>query len=200
MKIALAAVVAAGLLQATATERAFTLADLTVPADRLPEGCGLKVIEPSRSEAVGLTRSGGRTMRFFAATPSLQPPAITANPWIGTEPQSVGWVRRSVDGYSVRLPDGPPLTKQQESALIFKLADGVELAYSATYTATSTYEPSRDLAVYAVQFAPGVTSARRFSYTSDALVVERGRIRAVFSRDRSPCARAIETYLSSLPK
>ena len=180
---------------------AVTLADLTVPADKLPAGCALKVIQPSRQEAISTTPGGGRLMRIIVATPSLQPPGITANPWSGTDGKPVAWLRQSVDGYSARLPDGPPLTERQANAMFLRFAEGVESAYSATYTYTtaSVYPESRDLAVHAVQFAPGVQSSRRFSYTSDALVIERGRIRAIFKGDRGPCATAIEKHLTSLP-
>ena len=183
-------------------QRPVTLADLTVPVDQLPDGCALKVIQPSRQEVIATTPGGGRRMRVFVATPSLQPPGITANPWSGTDGRPVAWLRQSVDGYATRLPDGPPLTDRQANAMFLRFADGVESAYSATYTYTtaSVYPESRDLAVYAVQFAPGVQSSRRFSYTSDALVIERGQIRAIFTGDRSPCARAIERHLTSLPQ
>src|SRR5689334_2041469 len=121
---------------------AVTLADLTVPADRLPTGCALK-----------------------------------AAPWIGTNTRTMGAIRQFVDGYNVRMPDGPPFTLDQASAtqssMQLRFAEGVESAYAATYTATSAYEPSRDFAVRAVQFKPGVKSERRFSATSDALVIER---------------------------
>jgi hypothetical protein len=180
-------------------QRPVTLADLTVPADRLPAGCALKVIQPGRSEIISTTASGVRHVRFFAGTSSLQPPGITTNPWNGKDEGAVAWLRQSVDGYNVRLPDGPPVAGRQAAAMFLRLADGVESAYSATYTATYAYEPPHDFAVHAVQFAPGVESPRRFSYTSDATIIERGRIRVLFNGDRSPCSNAIATHLKSLP-
>jgi hypothetical protein len=116
------------LLAAAATETAwahgqggFPLADLTVPADRLPTGCGLS---PSPS-----MRTGDNTMRAgsWAGLP------ISSNPWIGTDRAIVASiVERAVD--PPRIPDGPPPTPRESARFRLRLADDVEEAYAAVYT------------------------------------------------------------------
>src|SRR4029453_11743185 len=78
--------------------------DLTVPKDRLPDGCSLKTIEAGRQE--NCTSAQGRPIiPPLAPTPPLPPPGVTTNPWIGTDRRTLAWLRQRVDGYSpLRLP------------------------------------------------------------------------------------------------
>ena len=64
---------------------------------------------------------------------SVEPFSITANPWMGTDRHILATLRQHLDGYGmVRLPDGPPLTNREASAMLQKFADGVEEGYVAT--------------------------------------------------------------------
>jgi hypothetical protein len=111
--------------------KAVTMQDLTVPQDRLPNGCTLKAGAPDRQRLMG------------------QPQGITVNPWIGTDRKVLGWLRRNIDGYPSRpLPDAL-ITEKEESAFRSRVADGVEEGYAATYE--QRWAP--DLRVQAVRFA-----------------------------------------------
>jgi hypothetical protein len=154
--------------------------DLTVPTDRLATGCRLKVKE--RSEQVNSRLS----------TTSFNQFGITTNPWTGTDRRILARLRQQVDGYGmVRLPDGPPLTNTETSAMLLKFADGVEEGYAAIYAQSERL----DITVWAVRFKPG---ERDNLSTPTASVIDVGPIRAAIVGDVSPCRTAIETHLRSL--
>jgi hypothetical protein len=161
-----------------------TLQDLTVPQDRLPTGCSLKAADPD-------------PQRVRLISP-MQSAGITTNPWTGTDRRILAWLRQSVDGYGkLRLPDGPPLTQSQESALFLRFADGVEEGYAATYAQSG----APDLEVQAVRFA--VAPEKRFTSPTggpNAMVIEIGSIRAVLHGHGGPCESAIDTHLKSFGK
>ena len=158
--------------------KAVAMQDLTVPENQLPTGCRLKVIDSSRR---------GPIIRM-----SAQPFSIAGNPWTGTDRRILATLRQHLDGYGmVRLPDGPPLTNSEASAMLLKFADGVEEGYVATYTQTD----SRDLSVWAVRFTPGERD-RHSSQTVRAIDI--GPIRAALVGDASACSTAVETHLRSL--
>ena len=179
--------------------RAVTMRDLTVPADRLPNGCSLKVIEPARQETIPAPATR-QAVRFIPSGPSLQPLGITLNPWTGTDRRILAALRQRVDGYwRVRLPDAPPLTSSEVSAMLLQFAQGVEEGYAATYTLEG-----RDLGVWAVRFA--MPQDRPLDFHEDGgrgqnvRVIDIGAIRAVLFGDGVGCATAVETHLKSLVK
>jgi hypothetical protein len=170
--------------------------DLTVPKDRLPNGCILKTIQPPG--LIPTSESGRQTIHVTGPTPSLQPPGVTTNPWIGTDRRTLAWLRQRVDGYgSLRLPDGPPLSASEAAAMSARFADGVDQGYAATYVQSTP----RDLAVHAVRFAAApekpLDLSRDRTYT---LILDIGLIRVGLLGDNGPCSTAIETYLRSLGK
>ncbi len=175
-----------------------TLQDLTVPKDRLPEGCALKLIEPAHQEVIATTDTGRRTVRVTGATPSLQPAGVTANPWTGADRRVLAGLRQRVDGYGTpRLPDAPPLTSGEEAAMFLQFANGVEEGYAATYAQSG----GRDLGVQAVRFT--VATERHLDVSRTARVentrtIDIGLIRASVYGDGGPCASAIEGYVRSL--
>ena len=80
------------------------LTDLTVPRERLPQGCAL-------SEAPVL--------------------GIPTNPWNVTDPAALASLRRSMG--EVPAVTDAPLTRRDASAYQLLLADGVEEGYAAVY-------------------------------------------------------------------
>jgi len=172
-----------------------TLQDLTVPRDRLPDGCSLKLVEPARREVISTMERGGQRVRYIGPTPSMQPAGITANPWMGTDRRILAWLRQRVDGYGeLRLLDAP-LTKREESALFLQFAEGLEEGYAATYAQSGAH----DLGVHAVRFA--LTPEKRAVFPVDrphTLVIETGSIRAIVYGDSGPCSTVIDTYLRPL--
>ena len=176
------------------------LPDLTVPPDRLPDGCGLKAIEPAHQEVIGPSKLGGRTIRVTPATRSMQPEGVTANPWTGTDRNILASLRQRVDGYGmVRWPDAPPLTRREQSVLLQQFADGVEEGYAATYAQSGR----ADVGVHAVRFTvptPEPFTSFMKSRPQNTVRLNVGLVRIAFYGDDGPCSRAIETYLTSLAK
>jgi hypothetical protein len=191
----------AGVAQ-SAPATAVTMQGLTVPQERLPDGCSLKVIEPRRQEVVSTSATGVRTIRVVSATASLQPGGmsqVTQNPWTGTDRRILAELRQRVDGHGpVRTPDGPPLTRGETSAMLLQFADGVAEGYAATYAQSE----GRDLGVWAVRFATAPDPVRGhdpIDPANSARVFDIGLIRAMLLGD-GPCAIAIERHLKSLGK
>jgi hypothetical protein len=171
-----------------------SLQALTVPQEQLPSNCALKVIEPQRQAVEVTSVAGRRTIRITPATPSLQPAGVTANPWAGTDRAILAWLRQRVDGYEVRLPDAPPMTRREQSEMLLRSADGVEEGYAATYASSGA-----DIGVHAVRFA--VPTAEPFTPATNsqkAVRINIGLIRVALSGNDGACSRAIETYLTSL--
>ena len=77
LAIALGIVNTPGLAQRVPPTRV-TLQELTVPADRLPYGCRLKVILPPRHEIIAPTESSRGRIRLVSGTPSLPTAAAWA--------------------------------------------------------------------------------------------------------------------------
>ncbi len=178
-----------------------SLAALTVPAERLPDGCGLKVIEPGRSEVIASPERGRQAVRFSGPTPSMQPPGVTANPWIGADRHVLAWLRQRTDGpRKMSVPDGGPLTAHEQAAFTLQYADGVEEGYAATYAQSQ----APDIAVQAVRFAvpPGrpLDLGMADHPNQRTARFEIGTIRVVLTSDGGPCANAIEAYLKSLQR
>src|SRR5690242_15981545 len=95
-----AALRGAGVIAQGAPRRPVTLSDLTVPHERLPQGCGL-----SQAPVLG----------------------IPINPWTVADPAAIASLRRSM-GEIPAVPDAP-LTRRDASAYQLLLAEGVEEAY-----------------------------------------------------------------------
>jgi hypothetical protein len=150
------------LAQTAVAPPAVTLQDLTVPSDRLPAGCRLKVNDPPKQEPapepsrqeIGYTAAGRpTTLTVTRETPRVATDAgIATNPWIGTDRRILARLHQSVDGdgptgLPMRLPDAPPLSAREQAALSLRFADGVDEGYAATYAQTG----GSDLQVVAVR-------------------------------------------------
>jgi hypothetical protein len=182
--------------------RSVTMQDLTIPTDRLPDGCHLKVIEPGRQAgSVSPAQSSQGFHAIDPITPWMQPQGVTVNPWTGTNRRILTELRRSIDGYD-ELPvlDAPPLTPSEASSMFAQSANGVEEGYAVTYAQTG----GRDLGVWAVKFVQAPEMHLDFPgdthNTKNSVVVTIGSIRARLFVDGGACSIAIETYLKSLGK
>ena len=147
----IAIAVIAALLQAAAAPGA-VMKDLTVPVERLPEGCAF----------APRLRKGRNPLQ-----PTWGP--FPANPWIGTEKGLMGLVRQIMDLSRMTIPDGPAPDAAGIERYIAGLTEGVEEAYAAIYE-----QDEKDVVmVHAVRYAqpqpfpdpapvwgPGVNSAR----------------------------------------
>lgn len=163
---------------------AFPLADLTVPAERLPTGCALS---PSPS-----MRTGDNTMRagLWAGLP------ISSNPWTGIDRAIVASiVERVID--PPRMPDGPPPTPREVARFRLRLADDVEEAYAAVYTDGG---PSL-ITVNAIRYAdatqlPPSRSSNRVS--PSGFRVAFGRTVLTVSGSDGPCLQAVEAHVKDV--
>jgi len=172
------------LLQVTA-EAPVTLADLTVPEDRLPPACALS---PSPSQSLGgnVVQAG-----LWAGLP------IKVNPWMGADTQLIVTIRERIDGPAPQ-PDGPPPSLGQLARFRLHLADDVEEAYAAIYAASG---PPL-VVVYAVRFAGDADAA---TPSGDAIATKPGRLRltlgnvvVVVSGHDGPCFDAVATHVRAL--
>jgi hypothetical protein len=180
----------AGGQGAVSSKRPVTLDQLTVPKDRLPDGCSLKA-NPPHGIFIFLSMSD----------------TLTTNPWMGTDHRILALLRRGIDAggqsyvgsYVGRpLPDAV-LTPREESLALLKFAEGVEEGYAAVYSQAgspeSSFSGAKELTVRAVRFA-GRSEMR--GDTETRLGIEIGLIRAVLSGGGGVCATAIENHLKSL--
>jgi hypothetical protein len=172
--------------------------DLTMAQDRLPGGCSLKTIEPAHQEVVATPEPGRQKISFIGPTPSMQPPGIAANPWMGTDRKILAWLRGGIDGPRLGPPDAWWFSESPAVAL--QRANGVEEGYAATYAQSG----SRDLGVWAVRFALAPETHLDFPQnthsTRPATVITMGLIRVALFGDGGACSTAVETYLRSLGK
>ena len=111
-----------------------SLAALTVPVERLPDGCRLEPVIPDGK--------GGRRFVMY--------PGIRENPWLGTGRQYAASIRQVVDG-----PAGPRYGLSGPE-LHDRLADDVVESYRARYISAN----QQRIDVYAVRFNdPALTRA-----------------------------------------
>jgi hypothetical protein len=101
---------------------------LTVAENRLPEGCALRPVGTPIPQATK-TRTGASRPAVRVLGPD-EPPI---NPWVGTDRQKLGDLRRRIDGFFSRpLPDAVR-TRGDELELRWRLAEGVAQGYTAIY-------------------------------------------------------------------
>ena len=149
--------------------RPVDLVDLTVPSERLPDGCVLVSPAP-----VGL--DGGRVRLS-----SLAGLGLPANPWIGSERSILATIRERMDGHPL-VPDAP-LTKSEYARFRMRLADDAEEGYAAVYG-------QDEVAVYAAKMVspPKDESLSPTSRRNPrALRFTWDRIVAVVEGSRTPC-------------
>ena len=89
------------------------LSALTVPAERLPEGCRLEPASPG-----------------FVMGPGLR-----ENPWIGTRPPTLASIRLTVE-----YPNGPTYDLPNGPALRARLTEDVVEGYRARYVAATAWK------------------------------------------------------------
>lgn len=185
-----------GLFLATASgvatnvqPRAIAMQDLTVPPEQLPAGCGLQRLPEPQAPTPGTTVTRG------VAT-SL--PYMTTNPWVGTDPHTLAYMRQVMDGPPV-VPDAVPLSKGEAARFFLRYADGIEQGYAADYLQSD----GRLLAVHALKFSSTATDAMRAlrpSASAGPIItrVDIGSILAMVYGDRGPCTQAIAAHLTAL--
>jgi len=164
------------------------LSDLTVPADRLPQGC---VLSPSQS-----VRENGNHVRtgLWAGLP------IRSNPSTSSEPSVIVAIRGRIAGPIV-TPDPPALSERGLARFQLQLADGIDEAYAAIYLGPDSQEI---VTVYGLRF-PDASAAAAFWASAAARKNPRvtgvllGPIVAVAMGPPDSCLTAVAAHLTSLP-
>ena len=167
-----------------APAREIGLAEITVPNDRLPAGCGLAAAPSERLER-NRVRSGLWT--------GLN---IRTNPWIGIDVPILAAIHERLA--PTEAPDGPPLTPVQARRYFLRLADGIDQAYVAIYREQDVSDLTT---VYGLQFPTteaALAFARNVRAASNAVV--NGRIAAFSAGHDSDCFQAIREYVSRLSR
>jgi hypothetical protein len=163
----------------------FALQDLTVPPDRLPEGCALT---PPNERL-----DGNRIRGVWAGLP------VPTNPWAGPDKRIIATIRQVADP-SPPLPDALRSMREARRYSLL-LAEGVEEGYAAIYSQSGS---SRLLVVYALRLAEGESPLHRWSAARaedpGVVRIENGSVLVVASGDPSPCFDAIRDYLNALMK
>src|SRR5580692_7509250 len=99
--------------------------NLTVPATRLAPDCLLA--PQSHFEPVVVSQSGG--VRVTSVDPNVTaslPPAHPVNPWVGSDVQSVGWLRSrmSFEGFTPAFAFDPAITDPRQVQNLQQAPDG----------------------------------------------------------------------------
>jgi hypothetical protein len=170
-------VAALGLIGQTSPSPA--LQTLSVPAERLPDGCALAPAAADRLR-VGLSQNV----------------TIDANPWTGTSRQVIAAMRERMEG-SPTVPDGPPLDRRASALYLLHLADDVDEGYAAFYVQSG----APDVVVYALKFVPGIKPPTSMKAHPSATVrIALGPVVAMVFGDGGRCFEAVAAYVTSLAK
>lgn len=164
---------------ATAQSASVKAQELTVPSDRLPDGCQLA---PAPSVPVGPNQVqtglwGG-----------LQLPS---NPWAGHDAPLAGKIRELVDG-ARRVPDGPPLSRAELARLVLRLAEDVEEAYAAFYNTPD----GRLVSVFAMRLNAPIDGNNDAELRESRVRI--GAFVAAHSGDGGECHNAVINHLLTL--
>jgi hypothetical protein len=160
------------------------LQDLTVPSNRLPDGCELLPVSAIRTDENRIRLS--LMLGLWTA----------ANPWVGTERSALASIGERVEGMPAG-PDGPPLDRREHAQFRLRMADGIDEGYAAVYG-----RAENDIViVYAARFAKLPTDdAFRLQprRQSNALRMTFGRIVTLVEGGPNHCLEAVEKHLRSL--
>lgn len=163
-----------------------TLNDLTVPAERLPDGCALSATPSERISGNGIRGGLWAGLR------------IPTNPWAGKDRSLIADIRERMDEPSLPLTDAPLFSPRELARYHLILADGIDEGYAAIYREGTSSEP---VTVYGVRVAaserPDAVGNRRPPPDGKSTRVVIGQIVAVVS-GRGMCFQAIADYVKSL--
>ena len=186
-------IVAASIARASA--QTLSLASLTVPDKNLPSGCRLK---PLVSATTAVVRDG---RVIVAAKPASSFP-FPSNPWSGTDGRLVVTARSfDVDG-DLQLPDAPPPSRAEASAIESRWVEDVVEAYRAEYlsaeqiviSVTAIRFNDREAGDHEIRQGPALhmTGGRgdRLVVGAAAVVVQAGA--------KTNCFDAVDTYIRGM--
>ena len=157
---------------------------LIVRGDRLPAGCGL-----ATPPQPGPVIKGNARVFTGAALPGR---SLSENPWIGTDATTLVAIWEAMDR-APRNPDPIPLDPRQAARYRFRLADGVERGYRATYE-----DPAGRVFVYALQV--NETTRPHTAALTNGTRIDLGNVVALVQGPSGPCWSAVHTYLISLAR
>jgi hypothetical protein len=171
VNIARTAALVVGMVATGAAQTAPTLSSLTAPEKDLPSGCRLRPIA-----------SGTTVPRILFPFPD--------NPWIGPDRRHVIEIRKSIDG-PLRLPDAPPLTRKEQTALEHRWVANVVEGYRADYISSEGVP----VQVAAIRY----DDPKFVDSTAPGTRLALGAIVALVTGDsKTTCFQAIQKHLRSL--
>jgi hypothetical protein len=213
-------VVLVGCVLVAITQGQGSLPDLAVPADRLPKGC--RLVPSSEFEPVVTHPKPGVTVTQMRPSCSLPgcPIDITSNPWQGTDPRTLGWLKQTMESAArseipMRLirPNGPggsrPVIdaprsteeaeagqpKQQEvwTAELLANAEGLAEGYSAVYRQID----GTDLEIRALRIRSDANPRPTFPQQPNVVAIGPDIVAAVIP-SAGPCAAALTAFLKQV--
>jgi hypothetical protein len=223
----LLSVVLVGGMVVTIAQGQGSLPDLTVPADRLPVGC--RLVPNSEFEPVVTHPQPGVTatrMRPSCALPGC-PIDFTSNPWLGTDPRTLGWLKRTIEfaarsevptglvqssgsGGSRPVIDAPRSTVEAETEL--RKAETAERRQEEAWTAELLAEArglaegysavyrqidGADLEVRALRIRPDAIPRPTFPQRPNVVAIGSDVVAAV-TPEAGPCATALTAFLKQV--
>ncbi len=170
-----------------------SLSALTVPDKTLPSGCRLKPLVPASAPVV---RDGSVTV---AAKPAFSFP-FPSNPWSGTDDRLIVTARSMVDG-SLQLPDAPPPSRAEASAIESRWVEDVVEAYRAEYLSAEQVV----ISVTAIRFndaklattKPSSAALHMSGGRADRLVVGAAVV-VVQAGAKTNCFDAVDSYIRGM--
>jgi hypothetical protein len=170
-----------------------SLASLTVPDKNLASGCRLKPLVPATTAVVRDDRV------VVAARPASSFP-FPSNPWSGTDGRLVVTARSMVDG-SLQLPDAPPPSREEASAIENRWVENVVEAYRAEYLSAEQVV----ISVTAIRFndaklamtKPASATLHMTGGRVDRLIVGAAVV-VVQAGAKTNCFDAVDTYIRGM--
>jgi hypothetical protein len=210
-------VVLLGSVCVAITQGQGSLPDLAVPADHLPKGC--RLVPSSEFEPVVTLPKPGVTVtqvRGACDWPGC-PIEFTSNPWQGTDPRTLGWLKQTMDsagrsevpmslvqpngsGGSRPVIDAPRSTEEAEAgqpkqrkawtAELLASAQGLAEGYSAVYRQID----GADLEVRALRIRSDANPRPTFPQQPNVVAIGPDVVAAVIP-SAGPCAAALTSFL-----
>jgi hypothetical protein len=179
---------------------------LTVPVEKLPDGCRLEPLAPQPSPRPPVVLPYGTVVSY---SPTLIQ-RFPSNPWSGTDYKYIARVRPTFDKLP-QEPDGPPLERADASRMKAKLTGDITEAYYALYHSGPSTTPttlSAWIRVQAVRYAdakwttpdppPPAQTVSRGDIIASLRIIRGSTVILVTGNPETECFRAVRKHIESM--